>query len=506
MHPSNINVMCGNVDSKIVQRREDRLKYFTEEFPYTNEYLQRLTAKVERHLVRSYERRGCEHDINVANFMSLDCCLHKLTEGTETGTYYGVDVGGTNMRVVRCELQGKGHCDVQVTNYNHEEFGIDVSDETTPVSKFFDYIATNLRDMMTEYEDGTPEEPLSVGLCFSFGIEMTEIDHAIVLAAGKNFHIGNSTDEPLVGCDAVKCLNEALARVGAHAQITGCLNDTTGTMMSASYESGKYDEIHAVKMGMIVGTGFNCCVTHELAAEKGYNGNTVNLEAGFLQCRDHEVDTLLNFATAYKMPLLAERRISGKWLGELVRTALVWIMNGEAPDKMYEENSLSGEETARIFNTENEREIVLIVTEVMEQSFHWAIPHESYINLVKQVVDAVWTRSAQVVAAIITGVAAHIDGPFSIGVDGSVYCKNPTYQESVRENLKKLLGDDNHNNVHLIKAHDGSGKGAAMLACAYASTVRRVIDDQAAASASQKTARGVESAFAPKKSRSTMCC
>lgn len=48
----------------------------------------------------------------------LDSCVEKAPTGTETGVFYAVDFGGTNIRAVRCDLKGSGEFSVDAITGN----------------------------------------------------------------------------------------------------------------------------------------------------------------------------------------------------------------------------------------------------------------------------------------------------------------------------------------------------------------------------------------------------
>lgn len=62
-------------------------------------------------------------------------------------------------------------------------------------------------------------------------------------------------------------------------------------------------------------------------------------------------------------------------------------------------------------------------------------------------------------------------GGLTVGIDGTLYVKNPHFQTMMREFLDLILDKETSSLIHCCVAEDGSGKGAAVLA----GTVRNAI-------------------------------
>ncbi|KAF8755334.1 hypothetical protein HU200_011348 [Digitaria exilis] len=164
-----------------------------------------------------------------------------LPTGNEEGTYYSIDLGGTNFRVLRVEV-GAGSV---VTSRKVE---LPIPEELTKgtIEELFNFIATALKDFI-ESEDGKVEQR-ALGFTFSFPVRQTSVSSGSLIRWTKGFSIENA-----VGTDVAQCLNEALARSGLNVRVTALVNDTVGTLALRHYNDE--DTVAAV----IIGAGTNAC-------------------------------------------------------------------------------------------------------------------------------------------------------------------------------------------------------------------------------------------------------
>jgi hexokinase len=80
----------------------------------------------------------------------------------------------------------------------------------------------------------------------SFPVEQTALDKGKLLTWTKGFAAKNA-----IGHDVVKLLQDALDRKQVHVRCSALVNDTVGTLLSRSYQSGP------ALIGAIFGTGTN---------------------------------------------------------------------------------------------------------------------------------------------------------------------------------------------------------------------------------------------------------
>jgi len=90
-------------------------------------------------------------------------------------------------------------------------------------------------------------------------------------------------------------------------------------------------------------------------------------------------------------------------------------------------------------------------------------------QIVKKVCELVGTRASRLNAAMIGGIVAHTDGlsgsGVSVGIDGSLYEFYPNFEDRMYDALRELFGHDILDKIRLGLSRDGSGVGAALVAC-----------------------------------------
>lgn len=88
----------------------------------------------------------------------------------------------------------------------------------------------------------------------SFPVEQTAIDSGKILTWTKGFAATGA-----IGNDVVKLLQDSLDRKHIHVKCSALVNDTVGTMLSASYQHGP------ALVGAIFGTGTNGAYLEDVA-------------------------------------------------------------------------------------------------------------------------------------------------------------------------------------------------------------------------------------------------
>eukprot|EP01070_Trichotokara_eunicae_P005532 Trichotokara_eunicae@DN4555_c0_g1_i1.p1 len=223
-------------------------------------------------------------------------------------------------------------------------------------------------------------------------------------------------------------------------------------------------------IGMIIGTGTNCCYFEEDAGQYGYVGRTINIECGNFNrsVPQINVDRELDFIDcAQRGAQLLEKTQAGAYIGEVGRGLLVKIFQEEAPEKMWRPHVLSAEDLCSIMNDKSSNHIV--VQKVLQDKFN-ATMSPRHHQIIHDVACSVVGRSAMMSAVMIAGCAKKTQriqpamGGVTCAIDGSLYRMNPWYQEQVRAALDVIFGADISKLIHLITADDGSGKGAAVMA------------------------------------------
>jgi hexokinase len=174
-----------------------------------------------------------------------------VPDGTETGTFLALDLGGTNLRVCEVVLNGDKTFSLVQQKYK-------VSDKlkSGEATALFDYLADSVDAFLTTHattEYASPNEEnlpvqgdVHLGLTFSFPVEQTALGSGKILTWTKGFSAKNA-----IGNDVVKLLQDAFDRKRMNVKCVALVNDTVGALLSRAYTAG------GCIAGAIFGTGTN---------------------------------------------------------------------------------------------------------------------------------------------------------------------------------------------------------------------------------------------------------
>lgn len=191
---------------------------------------------------------------------SLQCentYIPELPDGSETGDFLALDLGGTNFRIMIVELKNSKIV-FEHFKYYHIEDEIRVSSG----AKIYDFLAESLFSFLhvepevNKLLDARQLKFMPLGFTFSFPMKQHSLSSAELVTWTKTF---NCRD--VVGQCPVRHLNDAIKRVwrakdkkdkrDLRVQVMAVLNDTTGTLVQGATHDPR------VKVGVILGTGSN---------------------------------------------------------------------------------------------------------------------------------------------------------------------------------------------------------------------------------------------------------
>ncbi|XP_021677454.1 hexokinase-4 isoform X2 [Hevea brasiliensis] len=351
-----------------------------------------------------------------------------LPTGSEVGTYYALDLGGTNLRVVRVQLGGR----------SSSILSKDV--ELLPIPQH----------LMTS----TSEVGREVVECLQAGLARNGLDMQVAVLVNDTvgtLALGHYHDADTVAAVIIGTGTNAsyLERSDAIIKCQGLL--TTSGGMVVNMEWGNFWSSHLPRTSYDI----------DLDGESP-NPN----DQGF------------------------EKMISGLYLGDIVRRVILrmsqesdifgplspsllvpFILHTPFVSKMHEDDSPDLQEVARILKEKLEiPEVPLKVR-----------------KLVVRICDVVTRRAARLAAAGIVGILKKIgrDGTGGISsirgrsdikmrrtvvaIEGGLYTSYTMFREYLHEALNEILGEDIAQHVILKATEDGSGVGAAIIAASYSS-------------------------------------
>ncbi|ESR40107.1 hexokinase-1 [Citrus sinensis] len=405
--------------------------------------------------------------------------VDNLPTGDEKGTYYALDLGGTNFRVLRVHLGGKG---VGLINQEFAEVSIPPHLMTGTSDALFDYIAAELGKFVSQESEEfklSPGRQRELGFTFSFPVMQTSINTGTLVRWTKGFSI-----DELVGRDVVEELSRAMAKQGLDMSVSALVNDTVGTLAGGRYTNK--DVVAAV----ILGTGSNAAYVERAQAIPKWHGvpsksgeMVINMEWGDFRSSHlslSEYDNALDAESLNPGEQIFEKMISGMYLGEIVRRVLLRMAQEAAffgdtvPPKLEVPFALrTPDMSAMHHDTSSDLKVVETkLKDILEISSTSLSMRKTIVELC----NIVATRGARLAAAGILGVLKKMgrdaakDGDKQktvIAMDGGLYEHYAEYSKCLENTLEELLGEELFKNIVIEHSNDGSGIGAALLAASH---------------------------------------
>jgi hexokinase len=348
----------------------------------------------------------------------------------------------------------------------------------------------------TGYKD---EHVFRLGFTFSFPVKQIGINKGTLIRWTKGFDIPDA-----VGKDVCALLQDEIDKLRLPVKVAALVNDTVGTLMARSYTSpGKTGAV----LGAIFGTGTNGAYVEKLAnIKKSLEGEfdkttgdmVINTEWGSF---DNQLNVLPN--TPWDKQLdkdsvnpgiqMFEKRVSGMFLGEIVRLTLLDMMKNEKMAFFKDENSSFndwksttsiGEQSSLFTQWGLDSSIMSVAAadttpelstlrQELENQLHVYSPSLEDAQAFKAIASAVGRRAARLSAVAIAAIVLQTgrlkesaDEPVDIGVDGSLVEHYPYFRDMIYEALRIIdgVGEEGAKRIRIGIAKDGSGVGAALIA------------------------------------------
>ncbi|CAI5642641.1 unnamed protein product [Oreochromis niloticus] len=404
-----------------------KVEKYLQLFQLSPEMLQEVSARLRKDLLRGLGK----HSHHKAPVKMLPTFVRATPDGTEKGDFLALDLGGTNFRVLHVRVEEEAQ---KVLKMDSQICAIPQEMMLGTGEQLFDHIATCLGDFLES--QNLKGKTLPLGFTFSFPCEQLEID--------KDYDIGS----------------------------VAMVNDTVGTMMSCGYRD------QSCEIGMIIGTGTNACYMEEMKNVKRIEGEDgrmcINTEWGGFGDDGSLDDILTEFDVEVDKTSINpgvhifEKMISGMYLGEIVRLVLVKMTK----DKLLFKGQISetlgtpGQFETKFISEIEEPDSGLenakkILTEL---GLDWD-PVDACV--VRLVCDTISSRSARLCAAALATLVNRIRNnrkldhlKTTVGVDGTVYRKHPTFSSKLQKAVRLLAPQCD---ITFLVSEDGSGKGAAMV-------------------------------------------
>ncbi|KAH7916718.1 hypothetical protein BJ138DRAFT_1052069 [Hygrophoropsis aurantiaca] len=315
---------------------EDILQTLEQQFTVDDQTLHNITTQFLREVADGLSEYG-------RPMAMIPTYVKAVPDGTETGTFLALDLGGTNLRVCEVTLNGD-----QTFALRQQKYKVSESLKTGEVAALFDYLADSVDTFLTE--SGSPSNAvppslsrnpthnshandleeedtyIPLALTFSFPVEQTALDSGRLLTWTKGFSAKNA-----IGKDVVKLLQDAFDRKHIHVKCVALVNDTVGALLSRAYTSG------GCILGAIFGTGTNGAYVEDVAKATKLKNDPAAEDGGFMIVNtewggfNNTRSALPNTAYDNKLDRESinpryqafEKFISGMYLGEITRNIIL---------------------------------------------------------------------------------------------------------------------------------------------------------------------------------------
>ncbi|PGH29740.1 hexokinase [[Emmonsia] crescens] len=468
-------------------------------FEYPTEEVNRGVKEFIREMDEGLEKDG-------TTLRQIPSYVTAVPDGTEKGVYLAVDLGGTNFRVCSVNLHGDSTFSISqskvaiphelmVTQHGKELFSflalqIDEFLKTHLTEHFAAHVEKRQTCQVTEpYAE---EQLFDLGFTFSFPVDQHGINTGSLIRWTKGFDI-----DEVVGQDVCKLLQDAIDQRHLPVRVAALVNDTVGTLMARSYCSGQHTK---ALIGAIFGTGTNGAYVEKLSrvtklneinSASKYDKTTgemvINIEWGSF---DNHLSVLPN--TRFDADLdthsvnpgiqMFEKRVSGMFLGEILRRVLLAMSKDPAVNLFSNVAATTIPQHSGLYNTWGIDTSFLSTVKAdhlpnldatraqLKRELDIDNPSTDDCRAVKILVHAIGKRAARLSAValgaviISTGKLHEGDRVADIGVDGSVVEHYPGFEDYLRQAFREIpeIGEEGEKRITLGVAKDGSGVGAAL--------------------------------------------
>lgn len=325
-----------------------------------------------------------------------------------------VEIGGTNVRAAVIAIDADKN--PQIISEGKKALSSDTKRNYDSSESFFDEVADTVVPLAQNYESS------ALGIIWSFPTDSVgEYPNGIDAISSSQLPkelVIQGIDERPVGDMIIESLQRKGLRIAKDTP-RAVANDTAAVLLANN-----------ATLGGIVGTGFNFAFLH--------GGQMYNLEAGgFTNVPQTLLTQELDAKSKRPGHYLAEKQVSGHYVGEEVGLALTKFGFGE---KVY-----SGEEVSAI---------------LAERTTDFNS------SIIKEIAEIFRDRSAQIVASMVAGTIDAFpqdfpDNEIIIPIDGSFFGKTPGYQEKITHYVHELVGDKN---IQFVYVENSGIKGAGVAA------------------------------------------
>ncbi|KAH7153437.1 hexokinase [Dactylonectria macrodidyma] len=255
-----------------------------------------------------------------------------MPTGAEKGLFLAVDLGGTNCRVCSVNLHGDSTYTLVQSKHSIPR-DLMVNSSHKPL---FNFVAERVGEFLKKQHDEVDREGhLKLGFTFSFTYENESLSRGTMIQWDKGWDIPSA-----LGRDPCEMLQTAIDDLGLSVHVSALASDSVGTLMTRSYTSTTKS---STLIGAIFGTGTNAAYVermsnvtklHARPEFRNHGPNSImimNTEWGAFD-EDMKVlpttiyDDRLDEGSVNQKSQMLEKRISGLYLGELLRLVICQLL------------------------------------------------------------------------------------------------------------------------------------------------------------------------------------
>lgn len=478
------NLLTGHHSllSNMNQELKSAVDKIVNEFTLPDEELPKLVD-----LFVKSAKTGLSHSSSGKDAMPMiPTFVTNIPTGKERGVLLAADLGGTNFRVCSVALNGD-HTFKLLQSKN--PIPVDLMSSTA--DELFAYLAGKIHSFVKEHHvEVTSADRLKLGFTFSFPVEQTSIDSGVLIRWSKGFNIPDA-----VGKDVVKLLQDHLDLLGSPVHVAALANDTVGTLLARAYTGA--DKEGSTSIGCIFGTGTNGAYKEKLEnikkldadtvsklKAKGVDSMVINTEWGSFDNNLEllpvtKYDTAIDKISTNPGYHMFEKRVSGLFLGEILRQVLV-DLHGQGvilgdyssfetlPHRLRTPFLLSSEALS-LFEIDDSTQLKASELE-LKNMLRLPTTYEDRLA-VQEITRAISKRAAHLAAVPIAALLVMTDAfkghnvEVDVGADGSLIEFYPTMRTHLRDAIAATqLGPKGERRLHIKIAKDGSSVGAALCA------------------------------------------
>ncbi|SMN21400.1 similar to Saccharomyces cerevisiae YDR516C EMI2 Non-essential protein of unknown function required for transcriptional induction of the early meiotic-specific transcription factor IME1 [Maudiozyma saulgeensis] len=473
------------------------------EFEVTADQLKDMTSyfieQMEIGLANNNNNEGMINGNN-AGLAMIPSYVTSKPNGTEEGLFMAAVLGGMNFRICSVQLNGDHTFNIKQAKTRIPEYLMEGTDATS--DDLFGFLARRTSAFINKFHSDImkPDTPLKLGFTFSYPVDQESLNSGTLIRWTKGLNIPDT-----VGKDVVQLYQEQLTIVGLNmVNVVALTNDTIGTFLSLCYAQGITSdgqvtgEISEPVIGCIFGTGTNGCYMEKIENIKKlpdyirerliHEGKTemcINIEWGSFD-NDNQVlpttryDIDIDKKYARNGGQLFEKRVSGMFLGEILRNVLVDLhsrgliltqfrKHEQLPHRLKTPFQLSSEVLARIeiddSSTLRETELSFLQSLRLPTTLAERKAIQSLVRVISR--RSAYLASVPIAAILIKTGALNkkYHGEVTVGYDGSIIELYPGFKSMMRQALAMgPIGSEGERKTHFVHSKDSGSAGGALCA------------------------------------------